>query len=221
MPFLGTNSTEVFVINKGPDNIGLVTSKVGIGSTSEGLFFYTNGSNAGINSSLYFFETQKDQVTGDIEKIVTTVSTNVAAANTTTHNLVEGDLVKMNVVPNIVVGSGSTIPVNVNYNSEFDKLIINPLTFTSSDVETNQIDIPDHGFKTGDKVFYDGSATGLSKGTYFINKVSNRRFQLTETIEDLRANPIKIVEIFANTGVTQTISPITVSYTHIRAHETS
>ena len=144
----------------------------------------------------------------DIEKIVTTVSTNVAAANTTTHNLVEGDLVKMNVVPNIVVGSGSTIPVNVNYNSEFDKLIINPLTFTSSDVETNQIDIPDHGFKTGDKVFYDGSATGLSKGTYFINKVSNRRFQLTETIEDLRANPIKIVEITANTGGTQTISPI-------------
>jgi len=208
LPFIGANSTEVFVINKGPDNIGLVTSKVGIGSTSEGLFFYTNGSNAGINSSLYFFETQKDQVTGDIEKIVTTVSTNVAAANTTTHNLVEGDLVKINVVPNIVVGSGSTIPVNVNYNSEFDKLIINPLTFTSSDVETNQIDIPNHGFKTGDKVFYDGSATGLSKGTYFINKVSNRRFQLTETIEDLRANPIKIVEITANTGGTQTISPI-------------
>ena len=54
LPFLGTNSTEVFVINKGIDNIGLVTTKVGIGSTSEGLFFYSKGSNAGINSSLYF-----------------------------------------------------------------------------------------------------------------------------------------------------------------------
>jgi len=208
LPFLGANSTEVFVINKGPDNIGLVTSKVGIGSTGEGLFFYTNGSNAGINSSLYFFETQKEQVTGDIEKVITTVSTNVAAANTTTHNLVEGDVVKINVVPNIVVGSGTTVPVNVNYNSDFDKLIINPISFTASDVETNQIDLADHGFKTGDKVFYDGDATGLSTGTYFVNKVSNRRFQLTETIEDLRSEPIRIVQITANTGGTQSIAPI-------------
>ena len=208
LPFIGANSTEVFVINKGPDNIGLVTSKVGIGSTSEGLFFYSNGSVSGINSSLYFFETQKEQVTGDIDKIVTTVSTNVAAANTTTHNLNEGDVVKMNVVPNIVVGSGTTTPVKVNYNSDFGKLIINPITFTSSDVETNQIDIIDHGFKTGDKVFYDGSATGLSTGTYYVNKISTRRFQLTETIEDLRANPLKIVLITANTGGTQTIAPI-------------
>ena len=30
LPFLGQNSTEVFVINKGPDNIGLVTTRVGL-----------------------------------------------------------------------------------------------------------------------------------------------------------------------------------------------
>ena len=71
LPFLGANSTEVFVINKGIDNIGLVTTKVGIGS-DEGLFFYSKGSNAGINSSLYFIETQKEQITGDIDKVVTT-----------------------------------------------------------------------------------------------------------------------------------------------------
>ena len=208
LPFLGTNSTEVFVINKGPDNIGLVTSKVGIGSTSEGLFFYTNGSNSGINSSLYFFESQKEQVRGDIDKITTTVSTNVSAANTTTHNLVEGDVVKINVVPNLAVGIGTTTSINLNYNSEFDKLIINPITFTASDVETDQIDIEEHGFKTGDKVFYDGFATGLSTGTYFVNRVSSRRFQLCETIEDLNVNPIRIAPITANTGGTQTIAPI-------------
>ena len=208
LPFLGLNSTDVFVINKGPDNIGLVTTRVGIGSTSEGLFFYSKGSNSGINSSLYFFESQKPQVTGDIDKIVTTVSTNVSAANTTKHNLAEGDVVKMNVIPNLVVGSGSTTPIAVNYNSEFDKLIINPLTFTSSDVESDQIDIIDHGFKTGDKVFYDGSATGLSTGQYYVNRVSSRRFQLCETIEDLNKNPIRITPITANTGGTQTIAPI-------------
>ena len=208
LPFLGTNSTEVFVINKGINNIGLVTTRVGIGSTSEGLFFYSKGSNAGINSSLYFIETQKEQITGDIDKVTTTVSTNVSAANTTKHNLREGDIVKMNVVPNLVVGSGSTTPVAVNYNSEFDILIINPITFTASDVETNQFDIVDHGFKTGDKVFYDGSATGLSTGKYYVNKVSSNKFQLTETIEDLNANPIRIAPVTANTGGTQIIAPI-------------
>ena len=60
------------------------------------------------------------------------------------------------------VGIGTTTPISVGYNSEFEKLIINPITFSSSDVETNRIDIQDHGFITGDKVLYDGSATGLS-----------------------------------------------------------
>ena len=59
-----------------------------------------------------------------------------------------------------------------------------------------------------DKVFYDGSATGLSTGTYFVNKVSSRRFQLCETIEDLNSNPVNVTSITANTGGTQKIAPI-------------
>ena len=95
----------------------------------------------------------------------------MSAANTTTHNLVEGDIVKMNVVPNLVCRSWSTTPISVNYNSEFEKLIINPITFTAADVETNQIDIPDHGFKTGDKVFYDGSCNWFEHRYIFhVNK---------------------------------------------------
>ena len=107
----------------------------------------------------------------------------------------------MNVVPSLNVGNGTTTPVSVNYNSEFEKLIIDPILFTASDIETNQIDIVDHGFETGDKVFYDGAATGLSTGTYFINRVSSRRFQLSETIEDNKSNPVRTVN--------------TVSYTHL------
>ena len=185
LPFLGANSTEVFVIDKGENNIGLVTTRVGIGSTSEGLFFYSKGTITGISSGLYNLQTVKEQVTGNIDKIITTVSTNVAAANTTTHNLVEGDTIKLNVVPNLNVGLGDTTPISVNYNEAFEKLIINPILFNAADVETNQIDLVDHGFKTGDKVFYDGGATGLSTGTYFDYKVSSRKYQLSETIEDL------------------------------------
>ena len=208
VPHLGQNSLDVYVIDKGEDNIGILTTRVGIGSTSEGLYFYSNGSNSGISSGLYFFQTNKTQVTGDVDKIVTKVSTNVSAANTTTHNLVEGDTIRMNVVPNLNVGIGTTVAVSVNYNSEFEKLIVDPILFTASDVETNQIDIVNHGFKTGDKVFYDGSATGLSTGTYFINRVSSRRFQLSETIEDNRANPVRTVSITANTGGNQSIGLI-------------
>tara|TARA_B100000900_G_scaffold414696_1_gene442094 strand:+ start:2299 stop:15153 length:12855 start_codon:yes stop_codon:yes gene_type:complete len=200
LPYLGANATEVYVINKGENNIGLVTSRVGTATTSEGLYFYSKGSTSGISSGLYNFQTAKDQVTGDVDKIVTRVSTNVAAANTTTHNLVEGDIIRMNVVPNLNVGLGNTTPISVNYNEAFEKLIINPILFNAADVETNQIDLVDHGFETGDKVFYDGGATGLSTGTYFVNKVSSRRFQLSETIEDNRANPVRTVNITANTG---------------------
>ena len=39
-----------------------------------------------------------------------------AAANTTTHNLVEGDTIKLNVIPNLDVGLGNTTPISVNYN---------------------------------------------------------------------------------------------------------
>tara|TARA_B100000282_G_scaffold217114_1_gene160853 strand:- start:27 stop:12854 length:12828 start_codon:yes stop_codon:yes gene_type:complete len=200
VPHVGSDSLDVFVINKGEDYIGIVTTKVGIGSTSEGLFFYSKGSVSGINSGSYFFSSNHTQVTGDIDKVTTTVTTNVSAANTTTHNLQEGDVIKMNVIPNLSVGIGTTTPISVNYNSQYDKLIINPINFTASDVETNQIDVNNHGLKTGDKVFYDGGATGLSTGSYFVNRVSDRYFQLTETFSDLSIDPVKVVQITANTG---------------------
>ena len=103
----------------------------------------------------------------------------------------------MNVVPNLSVGIGTTTPISINYNSEFEKLLVNPITFSASDVETNRIDINNHGLKTGDKIFYDGGATGLSTGSYFVNKVSDRYFQLTETLSDLSQTPINTVLILS------------------------
>ena len=150
MPFVGQNTTEVFIINKGENYVGLVTTRASVGSTSEGLFFFSKGSNSGLSSALYNLESQKQQVLGDIDKVVTTVSTNVSAAGTTTHNLQEGDVIKLNVVPDLTVGINTTTPVSVNYNSEFELLLLDPISFTSSDVETNQLDLINHGFETGD-----------------------------------------------------------------------
>ena len=193
------SSQDLYVINKGENYIGLLKSNVGIGSTSEGLFFHTNGTQSGIGSGLYSLQSNFDQVIGDVDKVNTTVTT-VVSAGGTGHNLQEGDTIKMNVIPNLSVGIGSTESITVKYNSQFEKLLINPKTFASADVETNQIDIENHGFVTGDKVFYDGSATGLSTGSYFVNKISERYFSLTETSNDLYTTPVKVVSITANTG---------------------
>ena len=38
VPHVGQNSLDVYIINKGEDYVGIVNSKVGIGSTSEGLY---------------------------------------------------------------------------------------------------------------------------------------------------------------------------------------
>ena len=106
----------------------------------------------------------------------------------------------MDVVPNLAVGIGTTTPISVKFNSEYQKLLLNSITFNASDVEANRIDVDKHGLVTGDKVFYQGSATGLSVGSYFVNRINDRYFQLAETSNDLYTTPPKKVSITANTG---------------------
>ena len=208
LPFQGQTTTDVFIIKKDEDHIGIVTTAAGVGNTTEGLFFFNNGGVTGVGTNLYKLTAQNTQVTGDFDKIISTVTTKVAAAGTTTHNLRNGDTVDITVLPNISVGIGTTTPIDVRYNSEFEKLIINPIDFVSSDVETNRINIEDHGFKTADKVFYDGNATGLGTGAYFVYRISDRYFQLGKTLKDVTVTPVNLLPITAGTGGNQSIAPI-------------
>ena len=173
LPFAGQTSTDVYAVKKDENYIGIVTTRVGIGSTSEGLYFLGNGI-TGIGSDLYNFKSNFTKVIGDVDKVTSTITTKVAAANTTTHGLSEGDIVTLNVVPNLSVGIGTTTPVSVNYNSEFEKLLINSISFAGSNINTvNQLQINNHGLKTGDKVLYEdggNSATGLSNRSYYVYK---------------------------------------------------
>ena len=102
-------------------------------------------------SGLYYFSSNHEQVIGDILKVTTVVTTNVSAANTTTHNLQEGDIVKMNVVPKLSVGIGTTTPIQsiIIQISKINNKSNHHLT--ASNVKTNRIDISNHGLKTGDK----------------------------------------------------------------------
>ena len=86
MPFTGQTSTDVYVIKKDENYIGIVTTRAGVANTSDGLYFLGNGI-AGIGSGLYNFTSQYNQVIGDVDKVVTTVTTKIGIAETTTHNL--------------------------------------------------------------------------------------------------------------------------------------
>ena len=198
LPSSSQTSVDVFVIKKDENYIGICSTRAGV-STNNSLFFLQNGT-SGIGSHLYTFKSNFTQITADVDKVLSTVTTKIGSANTTTHNLKNNDIVKINVVPNLSVGLDSKNPVFVDYIPEFEKLIVNPIQFEASDVETNRFDLADHGFITGDKVFYSGSATGLTKGVYYIYRVSDRYFQLGETFTDVISDPVRVVSFSANTG---------------------
>ncbi len=197
IPNQTTSTTDLFVVDKGTDYIGLATN-VGAANTESGLFFFGNGD----DYYQYQLETNFDQLTGNVDRIVSTVTTKIGAANTTTHGLQNGDKISLNVLPNTTVGLGSTAPLVLDYNHQYQKLLINTVGFESPEVDiiNNSITIADHGYKTGDKVFYDSTevASGLSTGCYYIHVLDSNTFNLSETYTDTFLTPPLVVNI---TGV--------------------
>lgn len=185
-PFL--LSSTVYVINKGKDYVGLVT-QVGLTTNSEGLFFYSDGT----NNSEYLLKSNHKKVTGQIDRVVSTVSVGQS------HGLREGDSIKLNVVPNSIVGLGSTSPLSIKFNENQKKLLINTVGINSSqiDIVNNTITIANHGYNTGDKIFYESEkvAAGLSTGSYFVIRDSSDKFRLAETLYETIPNSEKSINI--------------------------
>ena len=197
LPLSGSSQT-VYAINKSKDYIGIVT-QVGL-TTTNGLFFRSNGD----NDYDYSFESNFTQVTGDLERI------NSKVTLTTSHNLLAGDIVSLNVESNQSVGVGTSASVKVKYNSSIDSLLINGIGFTSGiNTTTNTITLNSHGLKTGDKVYYDAVevASGLETGGYFVYKVSDSQIRLAETLYDSNIIPPKVVNL-VSVGATHTLSLI-------------
>tara|TARA_B100000214_G_scaffold375344_1_gene361268 strand:+ start:1906 stop:16431 length:14526 start_codon:yes stop_codon:yes gene_type:complete len=213
IPNVTTDVSTVYAINKGEHYVGLVTQRASIGSTSEGLFFHGNGS----DDFEYHLETNHKQVTGDINKITSTIVTKIGAAGTTTHGLSNGDVVNLTVVPNNVVGLGSTAALGLKYNTEFQKLLVNEVGFSSSGINTitSTITVPDHGYETGDRLLYEGKtysnddpADGLNNSCYYVYKLSDDTFRLAETLKDIESTPTRLVGITSTGGLSHTISLI-------------
>ena len=185
---LSGNSQTVYIIKKSVDHIGIVT-QIGLTTTKNGLFFINNGS----DNYQYSLQSNFTQVKGDIENIVTQVSVS------TSHSLTSGDTIKLLVEPNLSVGIGTSTSVRVKRNTILDSLVINTIEVSSSGINTvtQEITIPSHEFKTGDKVVYvRGSNTGEETSTvYYVYKIDNNNIQLCETLVDAFSVPPVVVNI--------------------------
>jgi hypothetical protein len=199
---LDSGLETVYVINKGKDYIGIVT-QVGFTTSTSGLFFHTNGS----DNFEYSIEPTKNQITCTVQKNTAVVSVSTA------HNLSVGDQIKLSVISDQSVGIGTSSSVYVKFNSEIEKLIIDPVGFGSDrvNISENTINLPSHRFRSGDKVYYTSTdliASGLSTGVYYISKLDKDNIKLCPTYNDVFSSPPVFVSIASTGGAGQEISAI-------------
>jgi len=201
IPDTFTLTSNVYIINKGRNYIGLVT-QVGLTTNSEGLFFYSDGT----NNSEYLLQTNSNQITGQVDRVVSTIS--VAQ----THGLSEKDTIKLTVVPNTIVGVGTTSALTLIFNDQDKKILINPVGINSSQINTssNTITISNHGYKTGDKIFYTSEkvAAGLETGSYYVIRDGSNQFRLAETLYETIPNNENVVNIVGTGASIHTFASI-------------
>ena len=191
------NSQTLYVINKSKDYIGL-TTQVGLTTNTDGLYFRSFTANGDDTDYQYSFESNYIQVTARVEKIESTLTLSES------HSLAVNDSVTLTVKPNQSVGIGTSTAIIVKYNSANNKLLINPIGFTSTGVSTttNQLTISSHSLKTGDKIFYDSSdevISGLETGSYYVYRIDDDTINLSNTYYNALSSPPSVVS-FASTG---------------------
>jgi len=195
------NEQTVYVIRKSHDHIGIVT-QIGLTTTTDGLFFRGQGTDIGS----YNIKSDYFQTLANVQRINTVVSVS------TSHNLTNGDFINLDVKPNLSVGIGTSTAIRVKYDIFNEKLLINPIEFSSVgfNTNTNQIQIVGHPFANGEKVVYnsDNPPVGLSSGIYFVYRVDDDHIQLCETVPDYLADPPIVVGITTAPAATHEISQI-------------
>jgi hypothetical protein len=188
---------NVYVTNKNINTIGIKTTL-----NSSEVFFLGNGD----DNDQYSFENVFTQITGKVEKIKSTVSVS------TYHELTAGDIINLNVQPNLSVGIGTSTSVYVKRDANTGNILINPIIFNSSGINTltSTITINSHKLNTGDKILYSANvvASGLSTGSYYVYKINDNSIKLSETNIDVNTIPPTTVSIASTGGSNQIISLI-------------
>ena len=201
LPDNRATTATVYAINKGPNYIGLTTT-VGLSTFTDGLYFRSGGS----DNAEYLLKNNPSQVIGDVDRIITTVSAS------STHGLRNNDVITLEVKPNTIVGLGTTAAATVVFKETTKSLLINPVGINSSaiDTATNTITLTNHGFETGEKIYYESTevATGLTTGTYYAIRDGRNTFRLAETLYESNPNTEKVINIVGTGASTHTLAKI-------------
>jgi hypothetical protein len=200
------NDSSLYVAKINNDIIGLSTVKVGLGSTGTfvgiasttsnlGLLYFT-GIGTGVYHSL---ETTRESVISEVSKNLVSVS--LAA----THGLSLGDRFELSLKP------VTTFTVVVKYNDYNRRIVFNPKSFVSGDVDTikNTIYIQDHNYADGDKVIHSSTSPcgGLvDEKIYYVIRYSVDKIRLSETYNGSIQTNKEFVDISSSSF--GTISPI-------------
>ena len=191
------DSQILYVVNKNKNVIGLKTS-----INSSELFFV--GLNGGNNNDKYSLESTYSQITGKVERIKSTVSVS------TSHELLNGDNILLKVEPSLLVGIGTSTSVYVKRNVINGNILINPIGFNSTGINTSTsiITINSHNLNTGDKISYSSDlvASGLSSDSYYVCKINDNQIKLSLTYFDCKNDPPITVSIASTGGKNQFIS---------------
>jgi hypothetical protein len=188
--------STLFAVKKNSNLIGVKTA-----INSPEVFFHTNGD----DNDKYLFESNFTQVLGDIEQSKATVSVS------TSHGLANGDVISLDINPNLSVGIGTSTGIRVLYNSNIDSVIINPIGFNSTGINTTTsiITLTNHGLKTGDKIYFeDADNAALDKDYFYVYRINSNKINLCKTYFDTLTSPPRIVSIASTGGSNQSISLI-------------
>ena len=187
--------------------IGISTIKVGIGSTGSFVsigstysdILYFTGTGSGV---VHSFTTQKNNV---VTSLVTKNEVTVSTAET--HGLSLGDQVSVSVL------SSKLKTVTVKYNDYNRRIIINPISFVSGnvDVTNNTITLVNHGLNTGDKIIHTSTSPSgglVNNQIYYVIYDTKDKIKLAETLYGAKEeypNAINITS--ASSGEISLINP--------------
>lgn len=195
----------VYAVNLGKDflgisTVGFNTSVNGIGVSNYSLYF--NSPVIGIGAE-HKFTTTYEEITGKVEYFSLEISTKEP------HNLLTGDIVTLNVVPNIQK------IIKFRYDNVIRKVTTDLIEFNAASVNLNssEIEIDTTELKTGDKIVYYNVGNSVigglaSNGVYFIIIDSPGKIKLSNYYSDsLLGKNITLTSVGAGTQKIAKINP--------------
>ena len=178
-----TDFSELYVYKFDNNFIGISSNKIGIGSTGDVVGVNTTTSllsftNVGTGDTHSFTTNFVNNLRVKVDSNVVTVSTAV------THSLQPFDRINIDVKPKTI------IDVDVIYNEYNRRIVFDPRTFSSGDVDVNEdsINFSSKFFETGDRVIYtETSSIGglVDQEMYYVLVYERNKIRLTHELYQL------------------------------------